>query len=321
MLLGSPTELEKNYLFEMLIEAARIRIRFVSKTKYFSLERNEISMDDIALEAVSNLLSNNEADYLESLRKTFSSWDPKITTEEEANFFINKIIDRSIYQSIVKKYTEIDPLFSKILKEIKRIHQANHQFKLIQKTGVDYLSMVSELEFDELNIIPQDELIVLSINKYPDNNYIRGWIEEVFNSILEFTEYSPILPINSLALKIKIEMGAVHKIDLNVLPDPEMIVLYKEGIVSSLKKVHIRIQSLTKKKESYDEKTSAIFSDAITDIANDLMQGETVKNYYDYLRFYDSDITIDIYRDSYRSQFEYLIKLLKNEIANYYLEF
>ncbi|MBM4176201.1 MAG: hypothetical protein FJ213_08520 [Ignavibacteria bacterium] len=305
----------------MLIEAARIRIRFVSKTKYFSLERNEISMDDIALEAVSNLLSNNEADYLESLRKTFSSWDPKITTEEEANFFINKIIDRSIYQSIVKKYTEIDPLFSKILKEIKRIHQVNHQFKLIQKTGVDYLSMVSELEFDELNIIPQDELIVLSINKYPDNNYIRGWIEEVFNSILEFTEYSPILPINSLALKIKIEMGAVHKIDLNVLPDPEMIVLYKEGIVSSLKKVHIRIQSLTKKKESYDEKTSAIFSDAITDIANDLMQGETVKNYYDYLRFYDSDITIDIYRDSYRSQFEYLIKLLKNEIANYYLEF
>ncbi len=321
MLLGSPTELEKNYLFEMLIEVARIRIRFVSKTKYFSLERNEISMDDIALEAVSNLLSNNDADYLDSLRKTFVSWDPKITTEEEANFFVNKILDRSIYQSIVKKYTEIDPLFSKILKEIKRIHLANHQFKLIQKTGVDYLSMVSDEEFNELNLIPQDELIVLTINQYPDNNYIRGWIEEVFNSILEFTEYSPMLPINSLALKIKIEMGAVHKIDLNVLPDPEMIVLYKEGIVFSLKKVHTRIQSLTKKKEAYDEKTSAIFSDAITDIANDLMQGEVVKNYYNYLRYYDSNLTIDVYRDTYRSQFEYLIKLLKNEIANYYLEF
>ncbi|MBU2445532.1 MAG: hypothetical protein KJ666_08175 [Bacteroidetes bacterium] len=304
----------------MLIEVARIRIRFVSRTKYFSLERNDISMDDVALEAVSNLLSNNDADYLESLRKTFVSWDPKIVTEEEGDFFVNKIIDRSIYQCIVKKYSEIDPLFSKILKEIKRIHQSNHQFKLIQRMGVDYLSTLNFEDIDELKIIPQDELIVLTISSMPDNNYIRGWIEEVFNSIQEYTNYNPILPINSLALKIKLEMGAVNKIEFNVMPDPEMLVLYKEGIVSSLRRVHSRIKNLKKKKNAYDDRTAAIFHEAITDIANDLLQGEAVKNYFDYLKYYDLELTMDIYRDNYRSQFEYLIKILKNEIANYYLE-
>lgn len=304
----------------MLIEVARIRIRFVSRTKYFSLERNDISMDDVALEAVSNLLSNNDADYLESLRKTFISWGPKIVTEEEGDFFINKIIDRSIYQCIVKKYSEIDPHFSKILKEIKRIHQSNHQFKLIQRMGVDYLSTLNFEDIDELKIIPQDELIVLTISSVPDNNYIRGWIEEVYNSIQEYTNYNPILPINSLALKIKLEMGAVNKIEFNVMPDPEMLVLYKEGIVSSLRRVHSRIKNLKKKKNAYDDRTAAIFHEAITDIANDLLEGEAVKNYFDYLKYYDSELTMDIYRDNYRSQFEYLIKILKNEIANYYLE-
>jgi hypothetical protein len=276
-------------------------------------------MDDIALEAVSNLLSNNDSDYLESLRKTFISWEPKITAEAEANFFINKVIDRSIYQCIIKKYSQIDPLFSKILKEIKRIHQGNHQFKLIQKMGVDYLTTTDFEESNELKIIPQDELIVLTIDTVPDNNYIRGWIEEVFNSIQEYTEYNPILPINSLALKIKLEMGAVHKIDFNVMPDPEMLVLYKEGVVSSLRKVHSRIKSLKKKKNAYDEKTAAIFHEAISDIANDILHGEVVGNYFDYLKYYDSELTIDNYRVNYRSQFEYLIKILKNEIANYYL--
>lgn len=320
VLLGNPNELEKNYFFEMLIEVARIRIRFVSRTKYFSLEQNEISLDDIALESVSNLLSNNDNDYLEYLRKSYLSWEPKITTEEDADFFVKKLIDRSIYQCIVKKYSEIDPLFSKIIKEIKRIHTANSNFKLIERAGVELIGLASVNINGDLNIIPQDELIVLTINSIPDNNYIRGWIDEVFKSIVEYTDYTPILPINSLALKIKFEMTAVHKIDILRLPDPEEIIVLKEGVLYSVKKIRDKIYELKSKKESYNGKTANLFYDAIKDIANDMLEGETIKNYYEYMKFYDSDLTMEEYRAKYRSQFEYLIKLLKNEIAQYYLE-
>lgn len=318
VLLGQPNELEKNHLFEILIEVARMRIRFFSRLKYFSLERNEISMDDIALEAVSNLLSNNEADYLEYLRNSFVNWEPPIKDEEEATNFVNRIIDQSIYQTIARKYSEIDPLFAKILKEIRRADP--EKYKLFERLDTEYIALKSFDEKTKMEIIPQDELIVLGVQKFPDNNFISGWIDEIFHSLDEYTEYSPVLPVNSLALKIKFELTAAQKIDFNVIPDPEVQFLVREGILLSLKKVEKKLEQLGKKKKKYNQRILTIFREALTDIAYDLLEGDKIKNYYEYLKAYDENLTVKDYRENYRAQFEYLIKILKNEIAQYYLQ-
>lgn len=317
ILLGNPTDQEKNHLFEILIEISRIRIRFFSRLKYFSLERNEISMSDIALEAVTYLLSNNENDYLEYLRKTFLNWDPPINTEEEAINFLNKIIDQSIYQTIAKKYAELDPLFAKILKEIRRSDPK--KYKLFTRLDTEYISLKSFNESKSMNIIPQDELIFLGVDKFPKNNYIKGWIKEIFNSINSYTEYDPLLPVNSLALKIKFEFTAAQKIPLTVVEDPETEYVMREGVLISLNKIERKLEQLSQKKKKYDKRIVTIFKEAITDIANDLLEGDQIKNYYDYLKVYDENLTMEEYRQNYRSQFEYLIKILKNEIAQYYL--
>lgn len=318
VLLGQPNELEKNHLFEILIEVARMRIRFFSRLKYFSLERNEISMDEIALEAVSNLLSNNEADYLEYLRNSFVNWEPPITDEEEAINFVSRIIDQSIYQTIARKYSEIDPLFAKILKEIRRADP--EKYKLFNRLDVEYIALKSFDEKTKMEIIPQDELIVLGVQKFPDNNYINSWIDEIFKSLEEFTEYSPVLPVNSLALKIKFELTAAQKIEINVIPDPEVQFLVREGILLSLKRVEKKLEQLGKKKKKYSPRVLTIFKEALTDIAYDLLEGDEIKNYYEYLKVYENDLTVKDYRENYRAQFEYLIKILKNEIAKYYLQ-
>ncbi|MCX8057265.1 MAG: hypothetical protein N3F03_06650 [Ignavibacteria bacterium] len=318
VLLGTPSEFEKNHFFEILIEVARMRIRFFSRLKYFSLEKNEISMDDIALEAISNLLSNNEEDYLEYLRNSFLNWKPKIENEEEAENFVNTIIDQSIYQTIAKKYGELDPLFAKILKEIRRANPK--KYKLFERLDTEYISLKSFNPTKELNIIPQDELIFLGVQNFPDNNYIKGWIDEIFNALKEFTDYSPCLPVNSLALKIKFELTAAQKIEFNVIPDPEIQMLVREGIIFSLQKVEKKLENLSKKKKKYNERILTMFREALADIAYDLLQGDEIKNYYEYLKVYDKSMTVKEYRDNYRAQFEYLIKLLKNEIAQYYLK-
>ncbi|MCX8011330.1 MAG: hypothetical protein N3A61_09270 [Ignavibacteria bacterium] len=320
VLLGNPSELEKNYLFEILIEVARIRVRYVSKSKYFSLEQNEISLDDIALESVSNLLSNNEDDYLEYLRKSYLTWEPKISSEDDARYFVSKILDRSIYQCIVKKYAEIDPLFSKILKEIKRVQNFNSNYKLFEKLGIEFLALNNGFDESKMNIIPQDELMVLPISTLPENNYIRGWIDEVFYSLKENTFYDLVLPTNSLALKIKIEINSIQKIDLGIIPDPEKMLVLKEGVFTSLTKIYERIRRLESKKKKYSKKTTAVLCGAIRDVAQDMLEGDEIKNYFDYMKAYDQELTVESYRTNYRAQFEYLIKLLKNEIAQYYLE-
>lgn len=318
VLLGQPSELEKNHLFEILIEVARMRIRFFSRLKYFSLERNEISMDDIALEAVSNLLSNNEVDYLEYLRNSFVNWEPPIKNEDEAINFVNRIIDQSIYQTIARKYSELDPLFAKILKEIRRANP--DKYKIFERVDTEYIALKSFDEKSKLNIIPQDELIVLGVQKFPDNNYINGWIDEIFKSLDEFTEYSPVLPVNSLALKIKFELTAAQKIDFNIIPDPEVQFLVREGVLLSLKRVERKLETLSKKKKKYSQRVLTIFREALYDIASDLLEGDEIKNYYEYLRVYDENLTMKDYRENYRAQFEYLIKILKNELAQYYLQ-
>ncbi len=316
VLLGNPDDLQKNHLFEILIEVSRIRIRFFSRLKYFSLEREEISMDDIALEAVSNLLSNNEQDYLEYLRNSFKNWEPPITSEEEAEAFVSKIIDQSIYQTIAKKYAELDPLFAKILKEIKRADST--KYKIFSRADTEYIALKSVSEKDYFNIIPQDELIFLGVQKFPDNNYINKWIDEIFYSLSEFTDYSPVIPINSLALKIKFEFTAAQKINVNVIPDPEIQYLIKEGIFLSLNRIEKKLERLGHKKKKYSDRIKTIFREALTDIAYDLLEGDEIKDYYEYLKAYDKNLSMKEYRTNYRSQFEYLIRLLKNEIAKYY---
>ncbi len=318
VLLGNPSEIEKNHLFEILIEVARMRIRFFSRLKYFSLERNEISMDDIALEAVSNLLSNNEADYLEYLRNSFINWVPTIKNEEEATNFVNRIIDQSIYQTIARKYSELDPLFAKILKEIRRANP--ERYKLFTRLDTEYIALNSFEDTLNLEIIPQDELILLGVQKFPDNNYINGWIDEIFEALEEFTEYDPILPVNSLALKIKFELTAAQKIEFNVIPDPEVQFLVREGVLIALNRIEKKLNELSKKKKKYNDKVITMFREALTDIANALLEGDQIKNYYEYLKSYDNNLTAKEYRDNYRAQFEYLIKILKNEIAQYYLK-
>lgn len=318
VLLGQPNELQKNHLFEIFIEVARMRIRFFSRLKYFSLERNEISMDDIALEAVSNLLSQNEADYLEYLRNSYVNWEPPIRDEEEAINFVNRIIDQSIYQTIARKYSELDPLFAKILKEIRRAN--TEKYKIFQRLDTEYIALKNFDEKSSLDLIPQDELIVLGVQKFPDNNYINGWIDEIFASLEEFTEYSPVLPVNSLALKIKFELTAAQKIEINVIPDPEVQFLVREGILLSLKRVERKLEQLSKKKKKYTERVLTMFREALTDIAYDLLEGDEIKNYYEYLKVYDKNLTVQDYRENYRAQFEYLIKILKNEIIQYYLQ-
>lgn len=318
VLLGNPSEFEKNHLFEILIEVARMRIRFFSRLKYFSLERNEISMDDIALEAVSNLLSNNEVDYLEYLRNSFINWVPPIENEEDATNFVNRIIDQSIYQTIARKYSELDPLFAKILKEIRRANP--EKYKLFTRLDTEYIALNSFVETLELEIIPQDELILLGVQKFPDNNYIKGWIDEIFEALEEFTEYAPVLPVNSLALKIKFELTAAQKIEFNVIPDPEVQFLVREGVLIALNRIEKKLNELSKKKKKYNDKVITMFREALTDIANALLEGDQIKNYYEYLKSHDNNLTAKEYRDNYRAQFEYLIKILKNEIAQYYLE-
>lgn len=318
VLLGQPSEQEKNHFFEILIEVARMRIRFFSRLKYFSLERNEISMDDIALESISNLLSNNELDYLDYIRRSFVNWDPPIKDEEEAVNFVNRLIDQSIYQTIAKKYSELDPLFSKILKEIKRANP--HKYKVFKKVETEYIALKSFDINSRFKIIPQDELIVLGVQKFPDNNYINKWIDEIFKSLKEITEYSPILPVNSLALKIKFELTAAQKIDFNVIPNPEVQFMIREGILLSLKKIEKKLDELSKKKKKYNERVKTMFREALADIAYDLLEGDEIKNYYEYLKTYDENLTVKDYRENYRAQFEYLIKILKNDIAQYYLQ-
>jgi hypothetical protein len=318
VLIGQPTEQEKNHFFEILIEVSRIRIRFFSRIKYFSLERNEISMDDIALEAVSNLLSNNENDYLEYIRNSFLNWDPPVTNEEEAMNFVSKLIDQSIYQTIAKKYSELDPLFAKILKEIKRADK--EKYKIFSRLDTEFISFKSFDEKGDFNIIPQDELILLGVQQFPENNYIKGWIDAIFEAIDEFTEYSPVLPINALALKIKFELTAAQKIDVNVLPDPEVQFLVREGIMICLNKIERKLKRLSEKKQKYNEKTLTMFREALTDIAYDLLEGDQIKNYFEYLKVYDENLTMKEYRENYRAQFEYLIKIFKNELAQYYLQ-
>ena len=294
----------------------RIAITTVAK-KYPDTCRKLYNIDStfegIASDAIIPLFTSNNPGEPIGLLKSLQLWEKPIEKDEDADFFIHKVVWNRVAQHITRMLKESDPFFKKIHSSLKHYIDKNNYNKL------SYFGIVFITETHNKAIVGQ----VISneeTENLPDTLFYCKYdkiLENVFMFIEKETDYFSAIPLNALIRRLKSIKWNEH-MDLNGVtaqPHFEDKMDINSIVASSLKHIYKNLDQSYSKGLRIDEKLLNAYKSTLKDIAEDLKNGGISRGLYEYLNFYMNDLSKDEFYKGYHSQLNYLIMQLKKTIA------
>ncbi|MGE5498303.1 MAG: response regulator [Syntrophothermus sp.] len=273
-------------------------------------KRWDLSTEDIAIEGISNLFIMNAKRNMLNLKSSLLDWEDEITDSTDALFFLNKAVGISIEQYINKLFRDSDPVFAKVLDTIN-FAVRKYNYSKQDYFGVQYVTqgdsgriMGSVISYDDFMNIPFD---------------MQKSKNEMLSALLAYfaeeTDYFPAVPLNAFVERLLGCRQTLNELPSAGSPSHFARISTDDIIACSLDAV------LAKLKESYldtgkllQEEASDI-SSALSDIAFDLREGNTIWQISEYLKIYRPEMTKMEYARNYQNIFEYLVKRFKSLIA------
>jgi hypothetical protein len=266
-------------------------------------------MQELAIDAIATLFERNDEGSFVKIIKAFNDWIPKIETEEQANFFLNKLVAKSTEKYASELLRQSDPFFSKILDSVNYlIDKNNYQKKQI--IGTTYI--IENENLVKIGALPDSKFVnELPIEIFNDN---RNEISNLFDYIKANTDKTPAIPLNALVMKIK-QIKTSNYIFTGSTPNANQSEI--DSIVNKALDI-----TLTKMRETYVSKGKLETNEAegikkaIESIVYDMRDGGINPGLHKYFLEIFTELTFEDYRDRYQNIFEYLFKVLRKEIAD-----
>ena len=294
---------------EKIAKIAESYIRYnYSRIKKF-VHPQKSSFSNIAMEAITPLFldSNNNQYVIVDLIK---NWNPPIKSEEEALFFLNKVISNRIEQHISLKLRESDPLFSKLL---------NSMNYLIRRGGYNKVNYLGKVYITESTNKKIDWIVIDDSEFHKIPSYLFHEKKVLFQSLFEYlkteTKYFPAIPLNELIFKLK-HINQSDFVYKNSNQDVIGQIEANETVDSGLKYVENKLKSSYYNKNKLDQEEYKNFKKALNILATDLRDGGVSTNLYDYMHPHFENLSKDTYQQNYHNIFEYLVKLFKNKVSD-----
>ncbi len=299
-----------NKLVEVCYKIASGYLHFRYKKIHRIILRDEISVEDIAIDSIASLFEKDNSGYFHNILKPFKSWQPQIITEEEALYFLIKLIQKRVEQHISFLLRESDPFFSKLMDSVNYLVK-KHNFKKFTYFGTVFI-INSDCERISGNTIPIEEF-----EKLPASLIIgkKNLLQNIFQYLTSETCYTAAIPFNALIYKLKELNIALYKINESTTEQDDSIEV--DSIVTeALKKTLIKLNEsyLSKDKLTFEEGEK--FRNSLLDIANDMKDGGIQPGLYRYLMAHFDGLDEETYKHKYHNILEYLVKVLKQNIAD-----
>lgn len=256
------------------------------------LVSESFSLEDLAIDSIARLFAINPETKKASIQTAFLNWQPKITNEDEAIYFINKVISNRVEQHINKLLRNSDPFFAKILTTVEHYIKKSNCKKL---NHFGRVCVVSENISEITNtVISDDEFSALPGNLFLDNNVL---LSKLFKYLIEETEHFPAIPLNSLVYKLKYlnaQSFTASDMTASPLPQIEIAEIVCAGLNSTLNK--LETDYIAKYKISVED--GELLKNALTDIAEDLKNGGVSPGLHRYLQTHFRELSKEEYRRS-----------------------
>jgi len=302
-------EKEVNLLIEACTRIATTHLRLAYSRIQKLLVSDSLSLEDLAIDSIVRLFATSKEYNKTPIENAFHNWQPKITNEEEAIYFINKIVSNRVDQHINKLLRNSDPFFAKILTTVEHYIKKSNCKKL---NHFGRICVIKENIFEITDtVIGDDEFSALPANLFLDN---KDLFSKLFNYIKEETEHFPAIPINSLVYKLKYlnaQSFVANEITASPLLQIEIAEIVCAGLNFTIKKLEMGY--IAKSKISVEE--GDLLKNALTDIAEDLRNGGVSPGLHRYLQVHSKELSKEEYRQKYHNILEYLLKLMKNKVG------
>lgn len=263
----------------------------------------ELSIDSNAL-----LFKRDENNCFINLKSAFESWQPPVTTKQYAEFFLNKLVAKSVEQYISEILRGSDPFFAKIQDSVCYLASKQNLIKK-QFLGTTY--------FFEENVeiiaggLPDSDFIKTLPDKLFENK--EKMFDEIFGFIKFNTSFYPAIPLNALVLRIKEIKFNEHKLSEVCFQEWEFEI---ETLVNkALNKTLYKLVYGYEKTGKLSHREVSNIRGALENYADDLMNGGVSLGVYNYLFENFEGLTEKEYKTKYQNIFEYLIKFLKRNIT------
>lgn len=299
------SQLEMNKLIEFSCQLAQHRALKRISRLYVANRKWELSIEDIAIEAIASLFVTNKKRDMLNITCTLNHWEHPIENDIDAFFFLIKTVHISVDQFINKLLKETDPNFSKILDSVNYSIRKN-SFKKVSYIGTIYLV---KNNFDQPfeNVITPEEFS----NLHLDGDGTEDIIMKTFAYLEEDTNYSAIIPVNGLVRMIQ----SMYENDYNYTGiqhcDHATDLHIDDMVKSTLKEIFNKLDSSYLHTNKLNVEETRAMKKTLHDIMVDLRQGQLNWGLNEYLKVYIPDMTKDKYKKHYQNILDYLFKSLK----------
>ncbi len=299
---------ELNQLIELTQSFAYTNLKFRYRKLAKVLMVEDLTLNEMAIDAIAPLFEINTDGILIRIKSAFDKWEPAITNEEAALFFLSRIASKSTEKYVSELLRSSDPFFSKILRSVNYIIERGG-YRKKQILGVTYI--VKE-EGVDIGRLPDNQCIYdLPSYLFKDNKNI---LNHIFEYMKENTGKAEAIPLNALVLKIKNTGMAVFDQPVSAALNGLEI----ESIVNrALKAVFKKLETSYADTKKIDEKEELAIKRALSKIAADLKDGGINPGLQKYLMKEIDSLTFEDYRTNYQNILEYLFKMLKKEIIEH----
>jgi len=291
-----------------------IEISFKISLKYSTINSGKLfkqieiygdTIEDMAIEAIAPLFLKNSDSQIQIVR-IFEKWGEKIECEEEAFYFLNRIISRRVNQHITHMLKDADPFFAKIFDSINY---------LIKKDGYKKQNYLGKIFIIEKkigdNAIGSDVFETLPYNLFEEESIM---IRKILDYLENDTPYFPAIPLSAFVKKLKYIWLEDQDANLKVTNFTRNYEI-KESVNSALNYSVCKLIHSYGKNRKLNESEIKKFEITLSDIAIDLMDGGLRPGLYEYLKKNMPELKKEQYKLKYQNILEYLLKLMKNKVS------
>ena len=299
-------------LYSLCLKIAGGYIAKVHSDKFCSQNRWNDTIDDVASDCVVPLFINNEQDTLHIIH-SYNNWNSKILTENDARFFISRLVWNRVEQRMAKVLKERDPVFNKIHKTLTNCIDGS-SYKKLTFFGRAYFVRGS---VDEIYapVIDHDEF-----NNFPSSIFYKkrnSLLEELFNFITQNTVCFPAIPVNILVQRIKLLYASENKLTNNVHPIYEQEIDLKDVLKKCLLSIDEDLKTKYYSTNKLNAEECKLINNTFYQISLDLKNGGMKGSLFSYMKDVDNSIESDEFYSKYHGIVNYLFKGFKSDIEEF----
>lgn len=303
-----------NQLVEKSYKAALAYLRLNCNKVNKIFAENDLTFSEAAISSIAPLFFTDTNDHNLPIVKEFNIWKPPIQSDEDAIYFLNKVIARRVDQYIVHLLKEHDPFFAKILDSVIYLIK-KESCKKVSYFGKRYIVQSSCHEIDG-KVIDEDSFEKLPTSLFQDH---KKCLTNVFIYLEKWTDFFLAIPLNSLVIRLRnlhgLSLNSSNS-DFNFSSKFEVNEIVNSGLRYALDKLKYTYCANGK----LDNIESESFINALKDMAEDLKDGGINHGLYDYLKQHFNGLEKQDYQNKYHNMLEYLLKVMKTSIRDKIME-